>query len=197
MNDQQRHDAEQGVRALLVAIGEDPAREGLQDTPGRVIRAWQEMTAGYRLNPLEVLKTSSGRDGFSDVNGYDGMIVLSGIPFYSVCEHHLLPFTGQADVGYLPAEGGPVVGLSKLARLVDVFARRLQVQESMTQQIADALYSALGPRGVGVRVRAVHQCMTCRGVRKTGATMSTEVLLGAFREHAIRAEFWNLCGASQ
>lgn len=189
-------EAQQFVRNLLAYLGEDPDREGLKDTPARVVKAWREMTAGYQLDPAEVLKTSSGKDGFKEVSGYDGMIVLSSIPFHSTCEHHMLPFVGEADVGYLPRLDGPVVGLSKLARLVDMFAQRLQVQESMTAQIATALVEALDPRGVGVRIRAKHQCMSCRGVKKTGATMSTEVLLGQFREdHAVRAEFWNLCGS--
>lgn len=190
-------DAREAVRTILRFLGEDPDREGLQGTPGRVIRAWTEMTEGYGQEPAKVLKTSDGKDGFNDVAGYDGMVVLSDIPFHSTCEHHMLPFTGLADVGYIPAEGGPVVGLSKLARLVDVFARRLQVQEKMTAEIAKSLQEELQPLGVAVRLRATHQCMTCRGVRKTGASMGTAVLLGRFRDHAVRAEFWNLCGGNR
>jgi GTP cyclohydrolase I len=184
--------AADAVRALLAAIGEDTEREGLHGTPERVAKAWLEMLAGLHLQPGDVLRTSTGGDGFADVGGFDQMVVLADIPFHSVCEHHMLPFSGFADVGYLPGDSGLVVGVSKLARLVDLYARRLQVQERMTQQVAQALHGHLQARGVGVRVRAVHHCMSCRGVRKAG-TMATEVLLGAFRDHAVRAEFWQLC----
>jgi len=184
--------AADAVRALLTAVGEDVHREGLRGTPERVAKAWSEMLEGMNLQPGDVLSTSTGDAGFSEVGGYDQMIVLADIPFHSVCEHHMLPFTGVADVGYLPGTTGLVVGVSKLARLVDLYARRLQVQERLTQQVADALAAHLHARGVGVRVRAVHHCMACRGVRKTG-TMTTEVLLGAFRQHEVRAEFWHLC----
>jgi GTP cyclohydrolase I len=173
-------------------VGEDTEREGLHGTPERVAKAWLEMLVGMHQQASDVLRTSTGSDGFSDVGGYDQMVVLSDIPFHSVCEHHMLPFSGFADVGYLPGDSGMVVGVSKLARLVDVYARRLQVQERMTQQVADALQAHLQAHGVGVRVRATHHCMSCRGVRKAG-TMATEVLLGSFRDHAVRAEFWNLC----
>jgi GTP cyclohydrolase I len=186
--------AAQAVRDLLAAVGEDVAREGLLGTPDRVARAWAEMLSGYALDPAQVLKTSDGGDGFNGT-GYDGLVVLAGVPFYSTCEHHLLPFGGLADIGYLPGDSGTVVGLSKLARLVDVYAQRLQVQERMTGQIAQALQTHLQPRGVGVRLRATHHCMVCRGVRKAG-TMGTEVLLGAFRDHAVRDEFWHLCNGA-
>jgi GTP cyclohydrolase I len=188
------HDAAaQAVRDLLLAVGEDPTRQGLQGTPDRVARAWAEMLEGYRLDAAQVLRTSDGADGFTDTDGFDQMVVLTGFPFHSTCEHHLLPFGGVADVGYLPGEAGLVVGLSKLGRLVDLYARRLQVQERLTQQVAQALQDHLQPRGVGVRLRAVHHCMVCRGVRRAG-TMATEVLLGGFREqHAVRDEFWHLC----
>ena len=184
--------AAEAVRALLLAVGEDTEREGLHGTPERVAKAWLEMLAGMHQQASEVLRTSTGSDGFSDIGGFDQMVVLADIPFHSVCEHHMLPFSGFADVGYLPGESGTVVGVSKLARLVDLYARRLQVQERMTQQVATALQDHLSARGVGVRLRAVHHCMSCRGVRKAG-TMTTEVLLGRFREHAVRAEFWQLC----
>lgn len=184
--------AADAVRALLRAVGEDTEREGLNGTPERVAKAWVEMLSGMHLKPSDVLKTSTGGDGFADIGGFDQMVVLADIPFHSVCEHHMLPFSGFADVGYVPGEAGLVVGVSKLARLVDLYARRLQVQERMTQQVAEALQLHLEARGVGVRIRAVHHCMSCRGVRKAG-TMATEVLLGAFRDHAVRAEFWQLC----
>lgn len=184
--------ASDAVRQLLAALGEDTQREGLQGTPDRVAKAWTEMLSGMHLQPADVLRTSTGGDGFSDVGGFDQMVVLADIPFHSVCEHHMLPFSGFADVGYLPGDSGLVVGVSKLARLVDVYARRLQVQERMTQQVAQTLNEHLQARGVGVRVRGVHHCMSCRGVRKAG-TMATEVLLGAFRDHAVRAEFWQMC----
>lgn len=183
---------EAAVAALLDAVGEDTTREGLRGTPGRVARAWKELLEGYTLDPSAVLHTSAGEQGFGDLEGYDQMVVLTGFPIHSTCEHHLLPFVGLVDIGYLPGPSGQVVGLSKLGRLADVFARRLQVQERLTQQIAQALLAHLGARGVGVRIRATHQCMSCRGVRKAG-TMSTEALLGDFREHAVRAEFWHLC----
>jgi len=184
--------AAEAVRALLRAVGEDTEREGLHGTPERVAKAWLEMLVGMQQKSSDVLRTSTGGDGFSDVGGFDQMVVLADIPFHSTCEHHMLPFSGFADVGYLPGDSGTVVGVSKLARLVDVYARRLQVQERMTQQVATALQEHLGARGVGVRLRAVHHCMSCRGVGKSG-TMATEVLLGMFRDHAVRAEFWQLC----
>jgi len=180
------------VRELLAAVGEDPEREGLRATPDRVARAWREMLQGYQQDEESVLRTSDGATGFEDVDGYDQMIVLADYPLQSVCEHHMLPFTGRADVGYLPAEGGKVAGLSKLGRLVDLYARRLQVQERLTQQIAAALMKRLYAKGVGVRIRATHECMSCRGVRKAGV-MATEALLGAFQKHPVRAEFWSLC----
>jgi GTP cyclohydrolase I len=184
--------AAEAVRALLRALGEDVDREGLRGTPDRVAKAWIEQLEGMHRQAADVLRTSTGDAGFAEVGGFDQMIVLSDIPFHSVCEHHMLPFSGFADVGYLPGDSGLVVGVSKLARLVDVFARRLQVQERLTQQVADALAVHLQARGVGVRLRAVHHCMSCRGVRKAG-TMATESLMGAFRDHAVRAEFWHLC----
>lgn len=186
--------AAQAVAKLIHAVGEDIDREGLQDTPERVSRAWREMLQGYHQDPTEVLATTNGEAGFRGT-GYEQMIVLAHYPMTSTCEHHMLPFLGEVDVGYMPGADGMVVGLSKLGRLVDVYARRLQVQERLTQQIATALDSVLNPRGVGVRIRSVHQCMTCRGVRK-GGLMVTEALLGSFQEHAVRDEFWHLANTT-
>ena len=181
------------IRDLLIAFGDDPTREGLEGTPNRSAKAWREMLEGNGLEVSEVLKTSDGKTGFKDVNGYDQMVVLAQIPFWSTCEHHLLPFGGTADVGYIPGPDGVVVGLSKLARLVDMYAKRLQVQERMTEEIAHALDEHLKPSGVGVTIKAVHQCMTCRGIKKAGAAMLTEVVKGNFRDHVVRDEFWHLC----
>lgn len=173
------------VRVLLQTVGEDPDREGLKDTPDRVVRALEEMTAGYRMRPEDILSKTFGED-------YDEMILLRGIHFTSLCEHHLLPFAGTAYVGYLP---GKVVGLSKLARLVDCFSRRLQMQERITKQIAESLERYLQAKGVGVVLRSSHCCMTCRGVLKGGAEMVTSVMLGVMREdRQARAEFLSLCG---
>lgn len=172
--------AEHGLRELLRLMGDDPDREGLRDTPARVVRAMVEMSAGLQLDPADVLGTTF------DV-GSDEMVVVTGIEFVSLCEHHLLPFTGVAAVGYLPDER--VVGLSKLARLVDLYARRPQVQERMTRQITDALDRYVKSAGSACVLRATHSCMSCRGVRKT-ASMVTSSLTGSFRdEPATRAEF--------
>tara|TARA_R110000824_G_scaffold249220_2_gene438147 strand:- start:2430 stop:2909 length:480 start_codon:yes stop_codon:yes gene_type:complete len=151
------------------------------------------MLAGYWQDPSDILKTHSGEHGFTGVD-YEGMVVLADYPFSSVCEHHLLPFRGRADVGYLPNTGddGTVVGLSKLGRLVDLYSRRLQVQERLTTQIANGLQTHLNPRGVAVRIRGIHFCMACRGVGK-GGTMATEVALGAMKNHHLRTEFHRLC----
>ena len=176
--------AEDAVVTLLQYIGEDPERDGLAGTPERVVRAWREMTAGYAEDPAEILSRT-----FEETS--DEMIVLRGITFHSMCEHHLLPFQGTAAVGYLP---GKVVGISKLARLVHCFARRLQIQERMTRQIADAVQQHLGARGVGVIVRAQHLCMACRGVRQEETEMVTSAMLGTLRSDATsRAEFLGLC----
>lgn len=163
---------ERAVREILAAIGENPDREGLLKTPNRVARAYAELTAGLREDPQLHLKTV-----FTET--YDEIVLLRDIPFHSLCEHHLLPFTGRAHVAYLP--GGKVVGLSKLARLVEGFARRPQVQERLTTQIADALVNELAPRGAACVVEAVHTCMTIRGAKKTGATMVTSALRGTFK----------------
>lgn len=175
---------EDSVRRLIEWLGEDPAREGLRDTPSRVSRAWRELTEGYRMDPAKILS----RD-FPGC-GYDEVVISRNIDFVSSCEHHMMPFTGVAHVGYLP--GKRVVGLSKLARLVDCFARRLQIQEQMTVQIAQALQQALKPRGVAVVLEARHSCMSCRGVRKSGSDMVTSSMLGSFRRPEARAEFMSL-----
>lgn len=176
--------AEEAVKTLLRWVGEDPDRNGLKDTPGRVTRALQEMTAGYTQNPKEVLSRV-----FEET--YDEVVILRDIPFNSLCEHHLLIFEGTVDIGYIP---GKVVGLSKLARLVDCFSRRLQVQERLTRQIAEAIETNLEAKGVAVVVRAAHSCMSCRGVLKSGSSMVTSAMLGVFRDSpSARAEFLGLC----
>lgn len=179
---------EAAVKHLLTFLGEDPDREGLKDTPRRVLKAWQEMTVGYHQKPEEILE----RD--FDSHKYDQVIGCPFVEFYSTCEHHLLPFFGVAHVGYLPSQKNPrVVGLSKMARLVDCFARRLQIQERMTMQIADAMEAHLNPRGVAVIVIAKHLCMACRGVQKHKAKMFTSAMRGVFREgDGARAEFFKL-----
>lgn len=190
--EQAEHDisVEGAVRVLLArVVWEDVTREGLLDTPGRVVKALGQMTEGYGQDPVEILGTTF------DTDGYDEMVVLRGIDFVSLCEHHMLPFTGTAAVGYVP--GDRVVGLSKLARVVDCFARRLQIQERMTKEIADAVMNVLEPKGVGVVVSAHHSCMGCRGVRKAGADMVTSSLAGVMRyDPAARAEFLALAGVT-
>jgi GTP cyclohydrolase IA len=174
------------VRELLLAVGEDPDRPGLRDTPARVARAYAETFAGLRQDPAEVLATAFDED-------HDEMVLVRDIPMYSTCEHHLVPFHGAAHVGYIPGEDGRVTGLSKLARLVDVYARRPQVQERMTRQIADALDEHLKPRGVIVVVEAEHLCMGMRGIRKPGSTTVTSAVRGIFRDNAAtRAEAMSL-----
>ncbi|HEY6140967.1 MAG TPA: GTP cyclohydrolase I FolE [Thermoanaerobaculia bacterium] len=176
-------EAEEAVTTLLRFIGEEPERDGLRDTPARVVKAWREMTAGYAEDPAEILSRT-----FAETS--DEMVILRGISFYSTCEHHLLPFYGEAVVGYLP---GKVVGISKLARLVECFAKRLQVQERMTRQIAEAVEKHLDARGVGVVLRAHHLCMGCRGVRQEETEMVTSSMLGTLRTDATsRAEFLRL-----
>ncbi|HKS23806.1 MAG TPA: GTP cyclohydrolase I FolE [Thermoanaerobaculia bacterium] len=180
-------EAEEAVTTLLRFIGEEPERDGLRDTPARVVKAWREMTAGYDEDPAEILSRT-----FAETS--DEMVILRGISFYSTCEHHLLPFYGEAVVGYLP---GKVVGISKLARLVECFAKRLQVQERMTRQIAEAVEKHLEARGVGVVLRAHHLCMGCRGVRQEETEMVTSSMLGTLRTDATsRAEFLRLCRQS-
>jgi len=168
---------EAAVREVLAAIGEDPDRAGLRDTPARVARAYAEMFAGLAQDPVEVLATT-----FDE--GHEELVLVKDIAMYSTCEHHLVPFHGVAHVGYIPGHDGRVTGLSKLARLVEVYARRPQVQERMTRQIADALFDALHPRGVIVVIEAEHLCMAMRGIRKPGATTITSAVRGIFRENA-------------
>ena len=174
------------VRELLLAVGEDPDRPGLQDTPGRVARAYAETFAGLWQDPAEVLSTTFDED-------HDEMVLVKDIPMYSTCEHHLVPFHGVAHIGYIPGEDGRVTGLSKLARLVEVYARRPQVQERMTSQIADALADVLKPRGVLVVIEAEHLCMAMRGIRKPGSSTVTSAVRGIFRENpATRSEAMSL-----
>ena len=175
--------AEDAVKTLLLWAGDDPAREGLLDTPKRVAKAYREWFAGYEDDPRDVLLRS-----FEEVEGYDEMVVLRDIRLESMCEHHMAPIIGRVHVGYLPA--GRVVGISKLARVVDAFGKRLQIQEKLTAQIANTIQEVLQPRGVAVVVDAAHQCMTTRGVHKTGVSMVTSRMLGAFRDDpSTRREF--------
>jgi GTP cyclohydrolase I len=178
-----REQAEDAVRTLLRWAGEDPQREGLLDTPRRVAKAYNDWFSGYAIDPEEYLART-----FEEVCGYDELIVLRDIEFESHCEHHMAPIIGKAHVGYLP--DGKVVGISKLARVVETFARRFQVQEKMTSQIANCIESVLKPRGVGVVVVGAHECMTTRGIHKRGVSMVTSTMLGTFREDArTRSEF--------
>jgi GTP cyclohydrolase I len=175
--------AEEAVRTLLRWAGEDPAREGLLETPKRVVKAYRDWFSGYQQDPREYLART-----FEEVAGYDELIVLRDIEFESHCEHHMAPIIGKVHVGYLP--DGKVVGISKLARVVDAYARRFQVQEKMTAQIADCIHDVLQPRGVGVVIEGAHECMTTRGVHKRGVSMITSKMLGTFREDArTRMEF--------
>jgi GTP cyclohydrolase I len=177
--------AEAAVRELLLAVGEDPDREGLRATPGRVARAYAELFSGMRLTPADVLTTTF------DI-GHDELVLVKDIEVWSHCEHHLLPFTGVAHVGYIPNADGRITGLSKLARLVDVFARRPQVQERLTTQVADSLMDILKPRGVIAVFECEHLCMTMRGVRKPGARTVTSAVRGQLRDPATRAEAMSL-----
>jgi GTP cyclohydrolase I len=177
--------AEAAVRELLIAIGEDPDREGLRETPARVARSYAEMTAGLWHTPDEVLRTTFDL-------GHDEMVLVKDIEVWSLCEHHLVPFTGVAHVGYIPSEDGRITGLSKLARLVDVYAKRPQVQERLTTQVADSLMDLLEPRGVIVVIECEHLCMTMRGVRKPGAKTITSAVRGQLREPVTRAEAMSL-----
>lgn len=185
-----REEAEDAVRVLLRWAGDDPAREGLLDTPARVVRAYEQFFAGYALEPRDILART-----FSEVDGYDEMIVLKDIRFESYCEHHMVPIIGKAHVAYLP--GKRVVGISKLARVVEVYAKRLQIQEKLTAQVANTLQTVLQPRGVAVVMEAAHQCMTTRGVHKHGVTMVTSRMLGAFRDDPrTRHEFLTMIGGT-
>ena len=183
-----RKAAEDAVRTLLLWAGEDVRREGLLDTPARVALAYEDWFSGYQADPVSYLERT-----FEEVEGYDEMIILRGISFESHCEHHMAPIIGHAHVGYLPRS--KVVGISKLARVVEAFARRFQVQEKMTAQIANCINDVLKPKGVGVVIEASHQCMTTRGVHKSGVAMVTSQMLGAFRKDArTRSEFLHMIG---
>ncbi|WP_137181061.1 GTP cyclohydrolase I FolE [Roseomonas sp. AR75] len=184
-----REEAEAAIRTLLRWAGDDPSREGLQDTPARVARAYREWFCGYEEDPVELLARS-----FEETDGYDEMVLLRDIRLESTCEHHMAPILGKVHVAYLP--NGRVVGISKLARVVEAYAKRLQIQEKMTAQIANTLNDVLKPKGVAVVVEAAHQCMTTRGVHKPGVTMMTSRMLGAFRDDpSTRREFLAMIGA--
>jgi len=183
-----RKQAEEAVHTLLLWAGEDPSREGLRDTPRRVAQAYEEWFGGYKEDPVRYLQRT-----FEEVDGYDEMIVLRDITFESHCEHHMAPIIGKAHVGYLP--NNKVVGISKLARVVEAFAKRFQVQEKMTAQIANCIQLVLNPKGVGVVIDASHQCMTTRGIHKSGVSMVTSQMLGSFRKDArTRDEFLRMIG---
>jgi GTP cyclohydrolase I len=183
-----RDEAERAVETLLRWAGDDPTREGLRDTPARVAKAFEDWFSGYDQDPEGYLTRT-----FEEVEGYDDMVILRDIRFESHCEHHLAPIIGRAHVGYLPTNR--VVGISKLARVVEAFARRLQVQEKMKAQIAHCIQKVLEPKGVAVVIEASHQCMTTRGVHKAGVTMVTSSMLGAFRDNDVtRREFLNIIG---
>ena len=186
-----RAEAEEAIRVLLRWTGDDPAREGLHDTPARVCRAYEAYGAGYGADPEEILSRT-----FSETEGYDEMVVLRDIRLESHCEHHMVPIIGKAHVAYLPRNR--VVGISKLARVVDAYAKRLQIQEKLTSQIASAIENALKPRGVAVVIEAIHHCMTTRGVHKPGTSMVTSKMTGAFRDDpSTRREFLSLIGSVQ
>lgn len=181
-----REEAEAAVRTLLAWTGDDPDREGLQDTPKRVAKAFTQLYSGYFEDPFEHLQRT-----FDDVGGYRDIVMVRGIPFHSHCEHHMLPFVGVAHIAYYPAEG--VVGLSKLARVVDIYAKRLQTQEHLTTQIASAIDDTLAPRGLAVMLEAEHQCMTMRGVQKPGVSTITTQFTGVFQgDPAEQVKFMNL-----
>ena len=185
-----REEAEAAVRTLIAWAGDDPDREGLADTPRRVVKAYQDFYAGYGENPREELARV-----FTEVEGYADMVVVRDITFYSHCEHHMAPFSGKAHVGYFPRDG--VVGLSKLARIVDMFSRRLQTQEALTAQIAGAIEEGLRSRGVAVMIEAEHSCMTMRGVKKHGASTVTTQFTGVFRDPSERLRFLTLVGGAK
>lgn len=177
---------ERAVREILLAVGEDPNREGLQDTPSRVARMYEELFSGLKEDPKVHIQSSFTAD-------YDEIVILKDIPFHSMCEHHLMPFMGHAHVAYIPK--GQVLGLSKMARIVECFARRPQMQERLTRQIADFIMTEVDAQGVGVVMKASHTCMTARGVKKSGAIMVTSAMLGSFRsDHRSRAELMSLLG---
>jgi len=188
MSKPSREEAEKAVHTLLRWAGDDPSREGLSETPARVAKAFEDWFSGYDQDPEEYLTRT-----FEEIEGYDDMVILRDIRFESHCEHHLAPIIGRVHVGYLPTNR--VVGISKLARVVEAYARRLQVQEKMNAQIANTIQKVLQPKGVAVVIEAAHQCMTTRGVHKTGVTMVTSTMLGAFRDNSdTRREFLNIIG---
>ena len=183
-----RSEAEEAVRTLIKWAGDDPDREGLLDTPNRVIRSYEEFFAGYAADPSEILSRS-----FEETDGYDEMVLLKNISFESHCEHHIVPILGTVHVAYVPETR--VVGISKLARIVEAYGKRLQIQERLTSQIANVIFNVLRPKGVAVIVEAQHQCMTTRGVQKAGVTMETSCMLGCFRNDAgQRSEFLEAIG---
>jgi len=183
-------EAQEAVRTLIRWTGDDPRREGLLETPKRVIETYTEFFRGYSEDPDAILRKT-----FKETDGYDEMVVLKDINFESYCEHHIVPFVGKAHVAYLPAER--IVGISKLARVVDAFSKRLQIQEKLTAQIANTINDVLSPKGVAVMMEATHQCMTTRGVKKPGVAMVTSTMLGAFRENpSTRREFLSIVGSS-
>ena len=183
-----RQEAEDAVRTLIRWAGDDPVREGLRDTPRRVVKAYEEFFAGYQVDAEDILRRT-----FSETNGYDEMVVLRDIRFESHCEHHIAPIIGKAHIAYMPDRR--VIGISKLARLVEVFSKRLQIQEKMTAQIANTIHDVLQPKGVAVVVEGAHQCMTTRGIHKPGVTMVTSTMLGIFRDNgATRREFLAMIG---
>ncbi len=185
-----REEVEAAVRTLIRWAGDDPNREGLLGTPSRVVRSYEEFFRGYDEDPVDLLQRT-----FEETEGYDEMVVLRDIPFFSHCEHHIVPIVGKAHIGYLPS--ARVIGISKLARVVETFARRLQIQEKLTAQIANTLNDVLQPKGVAVVIEATHQCMTTRGVEKPGVSMVTSRMLGDFRDDAMtRREFLSIIGAS-
>ena len=182
---EKKNEIEDSVRRIIEFIGEDPTREGLLETPKRVSKSWGELYKGYKSNPKEILQKC-----FTDHGKYDQMIILRNVEFFSMCEHHMLPFYGTVSIGYIPKDR--VVGVSKLARIVEVFARRLQIQERMTQEIASLIDEVLQPLGVGVIVEATHMCMQMRGVNKRQATMITSAIRGTFCREEVREEFMRL-----
>ena len=186
-----REEAEAAVRTLLEWAGDDPTREGLIDTPSRVVRSYEEFFAGYEVDPVGLLERT-----FEETDGYDEIVLLRDIRLESHCEHHMVPIIGRAHVAYLPA--GRVVGISKLARVVEAYAKRLQIQEKLTAQVANCIQDVLKPKGVAVVIEAAHQCMTTRGIHKPGVTMVTSRMLGAFRDDpTTRREFLAMIGGSR
>lgn len=183
-----REEAERAVRTLIQWAGDNPDREGLIDTPDRVVRAYEEWFAGYSVDPTEILKRT-----FEETDGYDEMVILRDVRFVSFCEHHIAPIIGRAHIAYLPRNR--VVGISKLARVVEAYAKRMQIQEKLTAQVANAIQDVLDPQGVAVVIEAQHQCMTTRGVQKSGVSMITSRMLGVFRHNPeTRKEFFSLIG---